>query len=223
MYKVHLRGAIKYSAIYLAVNNKSSCFCRYGTIYIVFPFGYWRFDILAFAAEIFSIEICIRCEWGLNYTVFFNLFVQSSHVQIIDWYIRHDLSISHDRNSGSITRYTQCIGSCENGRYLTCSSQTTFWQELAGSPSFLQLIKKQASNWEMAIASQLVMLPPEIFIGSQNELALVTASVPMLFQGVEKSDAVMLLVTEYKKRWMFGGVMSVIDDHFLKERTLWYG
>ena len=75
----------------------------------------------------------------------------------------------------------------------------------------------------MAIASQLVMLPPEIFIGSQNELALVTASVPMLFQGVEKSDAVMLLVTEYKKRWMFGGVMSVLDDHFLKERTLWYG
>jgi len=53
--------------------------------------------------------------------------------------------------------------------------------------------------------------------------ALKTASVPMLFQGVEKSDAVMLLVTEYKKRWMFGGVMSVIDDHFLKERTLWYG
>jgi hypothetical protein len=22
---------------------------------------------------------------------------------------------------------------------------------------------------------------------------------------------------------MFGGVMRVIDDHFLKERTLWYG
>ena len=41
MYKVHLRGAIKYSAIYLAVNNKSSCFCRYGTISIVLPYGYW--------------------------------------------------------------------------------------------------------------------------------------------------------------------------------------
>jgi hypothetical protein len=33
----------------------------------------------------------------------------------------------------------------------------------------------------MAIASQHVMLPPEISLGSQNELALETASAPMLF------------------------------------------
>lgn len=103
MYKVHLRGAIKYSAIYLAVNNKSSCFCRYGTISIVLPYGYWmltywhmlqKFSPWKYVSDVNKV-------WTTLY--FSNLFVQSSHVQIIDWYIRHDLSISHDRNSGSIT------------------------------------------------------------------------------------------------------------------------